>query len=322
MYLGLYVDDAVIATKHESSYEKLCSALGKDFRISQGGRLEWFLGVKVTSNGPVFQLCQEQYAKHLLERFNLANSKHYGTPMEVGVNTTPLPRTESFPCTQYRSAVGGLLHLARWTRPDIAFSVSYVARFSSAPTTYSWKLVCRILRYLQGTCNLGLQFSPTTDPLVAYTDSDFANDCMDRKSVTGYIVMVGKNCLSWKSCKQELVATSTLYSEYVALFTASQEILFISRLLMELLQQNITPVTIWCDNQGAITVSENPTHHKRSKAIDIKYHAIREYITKKYICVKYIASDVNIADLFTKPLPQTTFLKHRDQIQVLTQAPQ
>ena len=313
--LGIYVDDAVVACRSESGYLSLCRDLEQNFRISQGGALSWFLGVKVLKQGSSYFLCQDQYAQQLLQKFGLSMSNPYGTPIEVGVNKTPYPNTEPIAATKYRSAVGGLLHLARWTRPDIAYSVSFVARFNSKPTTYAWKLVCRILRYLQGTQSVGLQFTPTTQPLIAFSDSDHANDSSDRKSVTGYILMAGNNCLSWKSCKQELVTTSTLYSEYVAVFTTAQEVLFLSRLYMELINADITPVTIYCDNQGSITVAENPTHHKRSKAIDVKYHAIREYIQKKYINVKYIASDDNIADVFTKPLSLADYTRHQQFIQ-------
>ena len=313
--LGIYVDDAVVASRSESGYLNLCKDLEQNFRISQGGSLSWFLGVKVLHQNSSYYLCQDQYAQQLLQRFGLHISNPYGTPIEVGVNTTPQPVTEPIAATKYRSAVGGLLHLARWTRPDIAYSVSYVARFNSKPTTYAWKLVCRILRYVQGTQHVGLQFSKTTEPLIAFSDSDFANDCSDRKSVSGYILMAGGNVLSWKSCKQELVTTCTLYSEYVALFTAAQEVLFMSRLMMELINTNITPVTVYCDNHGSITVAENPTHHKRSKAIDIKYHAIREYIQKKYIDVKYVVSDDNLADVFTKPLSLADFTRHQQIIQ-------
>ena len=81
----------------------------------------------------------------------------------------------------YQSAVGCLLYLSTGTRPDIAFAVGNVARFSANPTTRHWIGVKRIFRYLKGTPDLGLHYSRSdNEDLIGYSDSDWAGDVDDR----------------------------------------------------------------------------------------------------------------------------------------------
>ena len=107
----------------------------------------------------------------------------------------------------YRSAVGSLLYVSTGTRPDIAFAVSMVAKFSSKPTKQHWQGVKRILRYLKGTADLGLLYRRSdAEELTGYSDSDWAGDLDDRKSTSGYMFMLSGAPISWKSRKQSSVA--------------------------------------------------------------------------------------------------------------------
>ena len=111
----------------------------------------------------------------------MQNAKSIVTPVDTG---TKLVKTaeddEMFDRAVYQSAVGSLLYLSTGTRPDIAFAVGNVARFSANPTKCHWTGIKRILRYLKGTSDLGLYYSSSVDEdLIGYSD--------DRKSVSGYM---------------------------------------------------------------------------------------------------------------------------------------
>ena len=108
--------------------------------------------------------------------------------------------------------------------------------------------------------------------------------------------------ISWKSKKQAIVALSTCEAEYIALTYSIQESLFLKQLLCDMLNLCDVKVTIGVDNQSAIKLSKNPVSHQRSKHIDIKYHFIRDVIAKGIIELYYVPSQINVADLFTKPL--------------------
>ena len=74
---------------------------------------------------------------------------------------------------------------------------------------------------------------------------------------------------------------------------------------------DIPKVQIFCDNKGSIELAKNPVHHKRSKHIDIRHHFIREHIRNGTILINYVPTKDNIADLFTKAVPQANFLKYK-----------
>ena len=139
--------------------------------------------------------------------------------------------------------------------------------------------------------------------LFGYCDADWGSSA-DRKSITGYVFKLSESgpAISWKSRKQPTVALSTCEAEYMALASAIQEAKFLRQLLGELLNIfALDPTTIHCDNQSAIFLAKNPVQHQRSKHIDIRYHFIRSEIQSGTIDLRYIPSEENLSDLFTKP---------------------
>ena len=123
--------------------------------------------------------------------------------------------------------------------------------------------------------NLGLRYKDDDTELVGYSDADWAGDLNDRKSTSGYVFMLGGAAISWKSCKQGCVALSTAEAEYMALASAAQEALWMTRLINEfrVFEASIMPpVKIYEDNQSGICIAKNQQQHGRSKHIDIKYH--------------------------------------------------
>ena len=165
----------------------------------------------------------------------------------------------------------------------------------------------RVLRYVKGTLEYGLTYRYSDEfPLTGYSDADWAGDETTRKSMSGYTFKLGECTISWGSKKQSMVALSTTEAEYIALSLACQEAVWLRNLLADIqLEQAVT--TIHEDNQGAIALSKNPTSHSRTKHIDIKYHYVRDLITRNEINVIYCPSNNMIADLFTKGLPRIQY---------------
>ena len=112
------------------------------------------------------------------------------------------------------------------TRPAIAQVVGVFSRFMHNPDRSLWNVVKHVFRYLVGTKDHGILFSPNKNSgVVGYTDSNFA-DCVDsRNSTTGYCFKFGNGAISWKSKIQECTTTSTTEAEYVAAFDAAKEAL-------------------------------------------------------------------------------------------------
>lgn len=128
------------------------------------------------------KIVQTNFIDKLLDKFNMSNCNGKKTPMEKGFQNDPKSEIVDVP---YRELIGGLMYLSLTTRPHITYSVSYLSRFLDKPTLETWNAGKRILRYLQETKNIGLIYNKVNieSLLTAYSDSDWASDKADRKSV-------------------------------------------------------------------------------------------------------------------------------------------
>jgi hypothetical protein len=124
------------------------------------------------------------------------------------------------------------MYLANSTRPDIAFVMNLLARYSAEPTKRQWKGIKDIFRYLQGSKDLGLFYRKNQDlNLIGYADAGYLSDPHSGKSQTRYVFLCGGTAISWKSSKQTLVSTSTNHSEIIALYEASRECAWLQRMI-------------------------------------------------------------------------------------------
>ncbi|CAH9146881.1 unnamed protein product [Cuscuta epithymum] len=135
----------------------------------------------------------------------------------------------------YLSAIGALMYLANNTRPDIAFSVNLLARYSSSPTRRHWNGVKHIFRYLNGTIDLGLYFKNGANAtLIGYADAGYLSDPQKAKSQTGYLFTYGDTAISWRSMKQTLTATSSNHAELIALYEAGRECVWLRSMIQHI----------------------------------------------------------------------------------------
>ena len=165
-----------------------------------------------------------------------------------------------------------------------------------------------ILRYLRGTLDACLEFGRSSSSLVGYVDSDYAGDLDKRRSLTGYVFTLGGSAVSWKASLQPVVALSTTEAEYIAVTEVIKEGIWLRGLLGELSSCS-DKIDILCDSQSAIHLTKDQMFHERTKHIDIKYHFVRDVISRGDISVKKISTHENPADMLTKPLPRIKF-KH------------
>lgn len=160
---------------------------------------------------------------------------------------------------------------------------------------------------MKGTIDLKLTYKQGDykDILTGYVDSDWGgSENTDRKSTTGYAFMLYERCvICWNTKKQSSVVASSTEAEYMALFEGVREALWLKSLAASI-NINITkPIVIYEDNNGCINIANNPTNHKKTIHIDIKYHFSREQIEKNVIKLEFIPTGSQLADVLTKPLP-------------------
>ncbi|KAH9114804.1 hypothetical protein AeMF1_008350 [Aphanomyces euteiches] len=258
--LSVYVDDITVTGSSNSHIEDACNALKSNFEMTDLGELKSILGIKVSVNGNTVRLCQQGYAELQPLKRSLVPT-HLGQDEVKNLNLA------------YRELVGSLQYLVTATRPYIANAVRNLSKHLAKYDDSHWKQAKRVLRYLQGTKSASLLIDGNNQvgafQLTAYCDADFANG-EDRKSISGYAVMYGSCCLSYRSRKQSIVALSTAEAEYIALADCVKELLWFSELLEELGFPQRT-ITVHCDNQSAIAIAKNPGQHERTKHISTKY---------------------------------------------------
>ncbi|KAK7863601.1 hypothetical protein R5R35_013473 [Gryllus longicercus] len=213
---------------------------------------------------------------------------------------------DSYP---YREAVGSLMFAAIVTRPDIMFATNQISRYTSNNDQTHWNAGKRILKYLKGTINFGIEYRRNSEMLVVtgHSDSDFGNDLDTRRSMSGYVFLLSNGAVTWSSQIQKAVTLSTTEAEYVAASEATKEVTWIRQFLDDIGEPVQEPTNLKMDNQGALCLVKNPVFHKRTKHVDIKYHYIREKLEEGTISVSFVPSDLELADVFTKPTPRDHF---------------
>ena len=150
--------------------------------------------------------------------------------------------------------------------------------------------------------------------LSAYGDADWANDLEDRRSVSGILVTINDVPVHWRSMKQIMVTHSSTESELIALDLAAREVLWFRKLLTHMGLAQTTPTTVYQDNQSTMKLASEPIYRQRTKHIEVRYFAIREWIEKLEIKLQYLPTNQMVADGFTKPL---TANKHQQFTKLL-----
>jgi len=173
----------------------------------------------------------------------------------------------------YASAVGSLMYVVLYTRPDIAHVVGVLSRFLSKLGKKHWTTVKWVCRYLRGTSDYGLCYQGRLGldrvlDIHGFVDADWVGNLDQRRSSSGYVFNLFGGAVSWMSKKQSVVALSTTEAEYMAATHASKEAVWLKRLCssMGLVQGAIR---IDCDSQSEIFLAKNPAYHLKTKHVDV-----------------------------------------------------
>lgn len=193
------------------------------------------------------------------------------------------------------------MYLATCTRPDIAYAVSHLSQFNTCFNREHWTAAKHVLRYLKGTSDLALTYTKDEKSIEGFVDADWANCSIDRKSYTGFAFTLSGCSISWESRKQT-VALSSTEAEYMALSEAAKQATYLIHLLSAFGIPDVT-IQIFCDNNGAIKLTENPVFHAHSKHIDIRHHFVREVLSQGAISITHISTTDMASDFLTKALP-------------------
>ncbi|GJZ90888.1 ribonuclease H-like domain-containing protein, partial [Tanacetum coccineum] len=204
-----------------------------------------------------------------------------------------------------------------FTRPDTSYAVQQVCLYMHDPREPHFSALKRILRYVRGTLDYGLQlFSSSTIDLVAYSDADWAGCPTTRRSTSGYCVFLGNNLLSWSSKRQPTLSRSSAEAEYRGVANAVAETCWLRNLLCELHTPLSFATLVYCDNVSVVYLSCNSVQHQRTKHIEIDIHFVRDLVVAGQVRVLHVPSRYQYADIFTKGLSSALFEEFRSSLSV------
>ena len=305
----IYVNDIIIIGNDPTERVKLEQELMREFVIKNLGKMKYFLGIEVAHSKNGMMLSQQKYILDLLAETGFMDCRPAKIPIEVNHKLNLNEDEQKINAREYQRLVRRLIYLAH-TRPDISNDVNILSQFMHSPRISHFQAAHRTLRYLKGTTGLGLHFKRSSMIcLNAYTDSDFVGSLSDRRSTSGYCIFLAGNLVIWRSKKQDVVARSSTEAEFRALAHELTEIIWIKRILQDLKIKINGSCNIFCDNQSTIRVAHNPVQHDRMKHVSIDIHYIKETLEQNNICIPYIQSVEQRADVLTKGLPKEHYMK-------------
>ena len=333
MLLFLFVDDFQTSYHREdkAEWDALKAKLVERFRTKDLGASTWILGMRITRDRQkrTITLDQELYVTKALERYGMEQCKPAPTPEAVGTQRHEAAESVAAALDspadklRFQEMVGTLMYASISCRPDIAHAVHRLASAMQAPTERDIVAAKRVLRYLAGTKAIGLVFgsriggatavesrgwSGVQVDVCAFADADWANDKVDRKSVTGWVAKLNGDPVSWASKKQRTVAQSTCEAELYAEAAAIQEVLWLRGLLQRARTARALRLCgAWrqpVDHRGQ---QEWSASGERTKHVDVKYRSITETIAAGTVQLKWVPTTEQHADIFTKALAAPAF---------------
>jgi len=314
--IGIYVDDLIMSAKFKEDTNSIIGHLERHYgrMATNGSNTQSYLGIALDlSTKGVISASMNSFTREVVQSWD-TNGKS-NTPAGANLfeisESTPVPEDLK---RLFHTTVAQLLYLSKRTRPDILVATTFLTTRVSEPTEEDIKKLRRVLKYLNGTQDLKLNFAKGDNlSLVAYIDASYAihYDC---KSHTGGLILLGGSTIYTQSSKQSLNAKSSTEAEIIALSDVCGQVTWI-RQLLQAQGVELQATNVYEDNMSVLTMVRNgrPTT-KHSRHINIRFFHAHDLEAREEIVVKFVPTESQLADFFTKPIQGTRFKTLRDTI--------
>nr|GEY97052.1 retrovirus-related Pol polyprotein from transposon TNT 1-94 [Tanacetum cinerariifolium] len=268
--------------------------------------MKFFLELQIHQSPRGIFMNHAKYALEILHKHGIEKGQSIGTLMamkpklDADLSGNPVDQTD------YRGKIRSLMYLTS-SRPDIVQAICFCARYQSRLTEKHLKEVKRIFRYLRGTINMGLWYPKGSSfGLTAFSDVDHAG-CIDSpKSTSGGIQFLCDKLVSWMSKKQDCTTILSAEAEYMALSASCAQVMWMRTQLQDY-GLHYNKILLYYDSQSAIAISCNSVQHSCTKYIHTRYHFIKEQVKNGIIELYFVRTEYQLADMFTKALPEDRF---------------
>jgi hypothetical protein len=318
-----WVDNCLVVGKKEGVIVAKKQMMER-FQCDEIGNIDEYVGCKVERNyeEKLIKLTQPVMLQSFTDEFNLPEGPVPNTPATPG---EALVCAKAKNCVsdaeqfKYRSGVGKLLHMMRWSRPEVLNATRELSRYMSGASMAHVKAMHRTMKYCIGTASRGLLLKPTEewdgDPAYEFvitgrSDSDYAKDTDTRKSVSGTSTFLNGSPINTRSNTQKSVTLSVTEAELVAATQCAQDMLFNMRIIESMGLKVRKPMILEIDNKGAVDLTHNWSVGGRTRHVEVRQYFLRDLKEEDVIVAKWISGDSNSSDLFTKNLPGPLFEKH------------
>nr|GEU54044.1 putative RNA-directed DNA polymerase [Tanacetum cinerariifolium] len=271
LLVQIYVDDIIFGftkPKYSKRFEEL---MHSRFEMSLMGEMKLFLRLQIHQSPRGIFINQAKYTLEILQKHGMDKGQSIGTPMATKPKVDADLSGNPVDQTNYRSKIGSLMYLTS-SRPDIAQAYLKDSSFE----------------------------------LTAFSNVDHAGCTNSPKSTSGGIQLLGDKLVSWMSKKHNCTAISLAEAEYMALSASCAQVMWMRTQLQDY-GFNCNKIPLYCDYQSAIAISCNPVQHSRTKHIHTRCHFIKEQVENGIIELYFVRTEYQLADMFTKALPEDRF---------------
>ena len=305
VFVCLYVDDMLIIGTSKDVIMSTKKLLSSIFHMKDLGPVDVILGVQIKRNNEGYILTQSHYVEKNLNKYGKSNCKVAVTPFDANCKWKK-NTGDAVSQLQYSQVIGSLMYLMNATRPDIAYSVSRLSRYTSNPAKDHWEALVRVIKYLKYTITYGLHYTRYPQVLEGYSDANWISDNIENKSTSGYVFTLGGAVVSWKSSQQTGIARSTMNSEFIALDKADEEAEWLRNFLEDIpvWPKPITAICIHCDSMTTQSRAKSNIYNGKSRHIRRRDNTIKQLLSSGVISTQYIKLKENLADPLTKGLPR------------------
>ncbi|CAI5979742.1 unnamed protein product [Closterium sp. NIES-65] len=284
-YILVYVDDLVFATADTAGLAYVKSELQKRHTCTDLGELRSYLGLQITRDRArrTITLTQSHMVQQVLQRFGFTYSSPQATPLPTRHSLSALPSDESVESSgPYLELVGCLMYLMTWTRPDLAYPLSILARYVAQGRHRPEHMAAakRVSCYLCSTSGMGLVLGGRSAVVfTGHADASWADDQATQRSSQGYT-----------------------FIEIYGGAMAAQELRWLTYLLTDLGEPPRSPPVLYVDNKAMLALCREQRLKHRMKHIALRYFLACELQQRGQLRLAYVASEANTADVFTKAL--------------------